>query len=193
MAVSQAMKNSGRGFPAVWAIGLLILAGCDGSTTASAETSATADTTASPMLTQSTRSLSPQERAAVFAAMRLSSTDGDQVINACDEAITPDIHFVPMGGAIGTAVLVVLSGGEEAPGCYGMPGMEFTLLREEGTQWRILFSALGQLAVLSTSHNDVQDIVIGGPGFEFPVYHWSGTEFIEAGTIADTEFPIPIN
>jgi hypothetical protein len=167
---------------------LLALAGCnagesnsDGSTPNVAGQPGTGDISA------------PSERAAIFTTLELASVGSNQVINACDEAITPALYSVQLGGAVGTAVLVVLSGGDNNPSCYGMTGMEITLLKASDVGYKTLLSTQGQLGVLTTATNGVLDIAIGGPGFEFPVYSWNGATFERAGTIADTEFPIPVN
>ena len=45
----------------------------------------------------------------------------------------------------------------------------------------------GGAIILSTQHNNGNDIATGGPGFSFPVSQWNGTTYVNANrTVADS-------
>lgn len=132
------------------------------------------------------------ERAAAIAALGLQAESGGKVMNDCGEAIEPGVHAVDLGGAVGRALLVVMSGGPNTISCYGMTGMQFFLLRNEGG-WTQIFADFGHFAPMDTVHEGVRDFAVGGPGFEFPVYEWTGAGYGPGRTIADTEFPQSVN
>jgi len=41
---------------------------------------------------------------------------------------------------------------------------------------------IGILSLLNTKTNGYYDIELGGPGFEFPIYKWNGSKYIQRGT-----------
>jgi hypothetical protein len=133
---------------------------------------------------------SARERAEIYRVLQLTMTREGQVINACDEVIRPRMKFVELDGEVGTAVIVSLDGGSEAPACYGMTGIQVFMLRRETDSYRMIFSDRGELAVMPTSHLGVRDIALGGPGFEFPVFYWNGHKFVFGRFIRDSEFPV---
>jgi hypothetical protein len=151
------------------------------------------ETPASRSANPAMQSFSLQELESLYRAVNVVDAGNGQVINACGEAVTPQVHSVDMSGVVGTAVLVAISGGEESPGCYGITGTAVTLLRRNDTTFQVVFSGLGQMALMPGSHGGVRDFALGGPGFEFPVYGWNGVTFVQMGSIADSEFPEPIN
>jgi len=57
----------------------------------------------------------------------------------------------------------------------------------------MIFNDTGHLAVMPTQHSGVRDIAVGGPGFEFPGYHWNGSAYVQGRTISDKEFPDSLN
>lgn len=137
--------------------------------------------------------LGPEKLKAAFKFLQLTANAGGEVKNACDEYVTPQIAAAELGGSIGRATLITLGGGPSMPSCYGMTGTVFYLLKSEGEAFKTIFQDNGSLAVMATSHNGVKDIAVGGPGFEFPVYHWDGAKYVKGRTIKDTEFPAPLN
>lgn len=137
--------------------------------------------------------LAPDRLKAAFASLQLTANASGQVKNACDEYVTPQIAAAELGGGVGRATLITLGGGPSMPSCYGMTGTMFYLLKAEGEGFKTIFSDSGSLGVMATSHNGVKDIAVGGPGFEFPVYHWDGAKYVEGRKIKDTEFPASLN
>lgn len=137
--------------------------------------------------------LAPDKLKAAFASLQLTANAGGQVKNACDEYVTPQVAAAELGGSVGRATLITLGGGPGQPSCYGMTGTVFYLLKAEGEGFKPIFTASGSLAVMASAHNGVKDIAVGGPGFEFPVYHWDGAKYVEGRKIKDTEFPASLN
>jgi hypothetical protein len=68
-----------------------------------------------------------------------------------------------------------------------MTGMAIDLIKPEAGGFRSLYSGHGHLAIMATSHGGVRDILIGGPGFEFPVMHWNGDIYEYGRTVSDAE------
>ncbi|MBL9075143.1 hypothetical protein [Tabrizicola sp.] len=122
----------------------------------------------------------------VAASLGLKA-EGGQVINACDEAVTPTLTPVELGGAVGTAQLLVIPGGPSTLTCYGdIPG-DMHLLVADGAGWRSIFNGGGFLIVMPGSHDGVHDFALGGPGFSFPVFQWDGESFTAGGKISDED------
>ncbi|MEQ1931503.1 MAG: hypothetical protein ABL957_13380, partial [Parvularculaceae bacterium] len=137
--------------------------------------------------------VSGDERAGALHALGLKFASAGQVMNACDEAISPDIHAVELGGEVGRALLVVMKGGPNTASCYGMTGMEFHLMKQKGRVLTVILTGAGHVAPMESAHLGVKDIAVGGPGFEFPVYEWTGATYESTRTIPDSEFPVSIN
>jgi hypothetical protein len=137
--------------------------------------------------------VSAQERTAAIAALPLEPAPGGAVMNDCGEATVPDIHVAQLGGAVGRALLVVVGGGPTTLTCYGMSGMQFSLLMREGDAWKTIFRGQGHFAVMESEHRGVRDIAVGGPGLEFPAYEWNGTAYVFSRMIPDGELPASLN
>lgn len=137
----------------------------------------------------SASSIGAEQLQLLFASIKLSTTPDGKVINGCDEPITPEVQSLNLGAALPDIVLVIMTGGDTAPGCYGAAGEEFTLVLSEQDDFSMLFSSPGYYMPLTTQHEGVYDFAIGGPGFEYPVYQWDGAEFVLTGSIADSELP----
>jgi hypothetical protein len=116
-----------------------------------------------------------------------ASEGNGRVRNDCDEVVTPDVYGAELGGEVGRAFLIVVGGGPEAPTCYGMTGMSIYLVQPEGEGFRTLYSGVGHLVIMPTSHDGVRDILIGGPGLEFPVMHWNGESYEYGRTVPDSQ------
>jgi hypothetical protein len=140
-----------------------------------------------------TAPLSEEEHAAAIAALNMPAAEAGQVVNACDEAVTPDVYAAELGGAVGRAFLVVVGGGPTTASCYGDTGMQFFLFKQGDTGLKLILSDFGHFAVMNTEHLGVKDISIGGPGFAFPVLEWNGQTFVPSRTIKEGEFPQPLN
>lgn len=137
--------------------------------------------------------LDTRQLAAAYRTLGLRSA-GNGVLNDCDEVVRPDVHAAELGGAVGRAFLIVVGGGPESLTCYGVTGMAIYLLKPEGQGFRTLYSGVGHLVIMPTSHNGVRDILIGGPGLEFPELHWNGSAYQHGGTIPDSqELPPSLN
>ena len=129
----------------------------------------------------------------MIAALGLEAADGGMVVNDCGEAVTPELHALDMGGAVGRAPLLAVGRGPETLTCYGMTGMQFHLFRAAGGEVERLHSDFGHFAPMETRHQGVRDFAVGGPGFEFPVMEWNGKASVAGRTIPDTEFPQSLN
>ncbi len=64
--------------------------------------------------------------------------------------------------------------------CYGNTGTHFWLLSKQPTgSWKVMLSNLGIAEPLGIKGaGGWPDISIGGPGFCFPVYRWSGKAYV---------------
>jgi hypothetical protein len=143
---------------------------------------------------QPSATLEGERLAAALRSLGLQSVGRGQVVNACDEVVTPEVHAADLGGSVGRAFLIVVGGGPEMLSCYGMTGSAIHLVKPEGQGFRTLYSGVGHLLILATSHRGVRDLAIGGPGFELPVMHWNGDTYVEGGTVRDSEsLPPPLN
>jgi len=67
--------------------------------------------------------LRAQQLAAAYRTLNLTAAPNGQVMNACEEAVTPAVHAAELGGAVGRAYLIVVGGGPNTLTCYGMTGM----------------------------------------------------------------------
>lgn len=134
--------------------------------------------------------LDAKQREAAYRSLELPSAGDGQVLNACDEIVRPDVLAAELGGAVGRAYLIVVHGGPEVRTCYGMSGMAIHLIKPAGGSFRTLYSGRGHLVIMPTSHNGVRDILIGGPGMEFPVMHWNGSRY-ELGRMHPDGEPFP--
>lgn len=52
-------------------------------------------------------------------------------------------------------------------------------------QYHANFGFTGSLIFLPSSGKSFPNIAIGGPGFEFPVWHWNGKNYTYYGTITN--------
>ena len=136
--------------------------------------------------------LTDAQLAVVYKVLGFMPAPGGQVMNDCGEAITPGVYAAELGGEIGRAYLIVMTGGPNTATCYG-DGPAFWLVKTEGDSFRLIFQDRYYFAIMPTEHNGVKDIAVGGPGFEFPVYAWNGTEYVFSRNIKDTEMPAPLN
>ncbi len=128
------------------------------------------------------------ERAALLASQNLRADAGGLVENECGERVTPQVRQVELGGAAGSAALLVMEGGPNTAACYG-DGPGLTLLRRDGASWRAIYSSRGgYLAVLASQTSGVRDIAFAGPGFEHPLWVWNGSEYAPANrSISDAQ------
>ena len=107
--------------------------------------------------------------------------------NACDEELTPSVAEIDFAGAVGTALLLVIPGGDAIPTCYGdVPG-DMYLFVEDGGAYRQVFQGGGYIMVLPTTQNGVHNFALGGPGMTFPVFAWDGSTFVSSGSISNDD------
>lgn len=126
------------------------------------------------------------DHGAILAALNLSADAAGLVENECGERVEPQFKQVELGGAVGQATLLVMTGGPNSISCYG-DGPGLTLLAHAGDAWRAIYSSRGGfLAVMPTKTQDVADIAFAGPGFEHPLWVWNGSEYVAADrSVAD--------
>ncbi len=128
------------------------------------------------------------DRAAILRALSLAADAKGQVENECGEKVTPQFLPAELGGAVGTAVVLAMGGGPNLASCYG-DGPGLSLMKREGARWRLIYSSRGGfMSILPTQHGAVRDLAFAGPGFEYPLWIWNGTEYAPAGrSISDAE------
>jgi hypothetical protein len=130
--------------------------------------------------------LTAADRTAILGAMHLTADRGGQVENACSEKVAPQFTAIDLGGAVGTAQLVIIPGGPNSASCYGDGPGDMHLFRRDGAAFSDVHSLQGAfLAVLATNHGGVRDIADAGPGMSHPLYQWNGTTYAQHGQIAD--------
>ena len=79
--------------------------------------------------------VSAADRTAILRAAQLTADARGMVENECGEKVTPQLTPVDLGGAVGTAVLLAMSGGPNYASCYG-DGPGLTMFKREGATWR---------------------------------------------------------
>lgn len=130
--------------------------------------------------------LTAADRAAILRSQNMTPDARGQVENECGDRVTPTLEQIDLGGPVGVAVLLAMSGGPTSASCYG-DGPGLTLLKHEGANWRPIYSSRGaMLVVLPANGNRPRDLVSGGPGFEHPLYQWNGSTYSSTRTIADS-------
>ena len=65
---------------------------------------------------------------------------------------------------------------ESSSFCYGAAAEHVTLLRRDGTQWRVLLESAGIALPHETKRHGWPDIEVGGPNAS-TVYHWTGSTY----------------
>ena len=160
----------------------LVLAACGqpAPSTADAQT----QTQAAQNVTGTT--LTAAERTAILNSIRAAPDARGQVTNACNDKVTPQFIAVELGGDVGTAHLAIIPGGPTSFTCYGDGPGDMHIMRRTGASFNEIHSQQGAfLAVLTSTHIGVRDIVFAGPGMSHPVYHWNGSAYAQRGEIAD--------
>ncbi|MEZ5956918.1 MAG: hypothetical protein R3C27_06875 [Hyphomonadaceae bacterium] len=134
------------------------------------------------------------ERAAIFTALSMSADPQGQVVNACDERVTPQFTVVDLGSGPGRVVAFTIGGGPNILTCYGDGALTILMRNNDGAWGEIWQGSPGGAIILSTQHNGGNDIAAGGPGFSFPVSQWNGTTYVSANrsvsdsALADARF-----
>ena len=86
----------------------------------------------------------------------------------------------------GSADLVITDNGTF---CYGMAGQGFSLLSKASGKWQVVYASEGIPTFLPTkvkTPGGWPDVMIGGPGFCFPVMRWDGKTYIMNRKQADS-------
>jgi hypothetical protein len=128
------------------------------------------------------------ERTAIIAALSLRANPQGQVENECGELVTPQFTVADIGSGPGRVVAFTIGGGPNMLTCYG-DGALTTFMRQHNGAWGTIWEGRpGGAIILSTQHNNGNDIATGGPGFSFPVSQWNGTTYVNANrTVADSQ------
>jgi hypothetical protein len=114
-------------------------------------------------------------RTAIFAAAGFKPTAGRYL--ACDGRTPLALERRDLNGD-GRAEAIVTDEGTE---CYGMTGTGFVLLTQSPAgRWTILHQSAGIPEFLATRSGGWPEMVVGGPGFCFPVLRWNGRAFVTA-------------
>jgi len=117
------------------------------------------------------------DRTAILHTLNMPPDARGRVMNACDERVAPQYFNVNLGGSVGAAVLVLVTGGPNMVTCYGdVPGV-FFLMKRDGGAFHQIFTGQGYFVILPSTHLGVHDLSIGGPGMSFPLYTWNGHDF----------------
>lgn len=128
------------------------------------------------------------ERAAILAVLQMRANAQGQVMNACDELVTPQFIVADIGSGPGRVIAFNIGGGPNMLTCYGDGSLTIFFRQNNGAWGEIWQGSPGGAIVLSTQHNNGNDLAVGGPGFSFPVSHWNGTTYVSANrNVADSE------
>ncbi len=132
--------------------------------------------------------VSAAERAAILAALSLRADAQGRVENECGERVTPQFTVADLGSGPGHVVAFTIGGGPNMLTCYG-DGSLTIFMRENAGAWGEIWQGRpGGAIVLSTQHNNGNDIATGGPGFSFPVSQWNGTTYVNANrNVSDSQ------
>jgi hypothetical protein len=92
---------------------------------------------------------------------------------ACAEGQLSEVRDIN-GDGLSDAVII-----ENGTECHGMTGQGFSLVsKQAGGQWKLLWQGSGIPVFLpGKAAGGWPDLQIGGPGFCFPVYRWSGQKY----------------
>ncbi|MEZ5970856.1 MAG: hypothetical protein R3C31_03485 [Hyphomonadaceae bacterium] len=120
------------------------------------------------------------ERTAILSALSLRANAQGQVENECGEMVTPRYTVADIGSGPGRVIAFTIGGGPNMVSCYG-DGALTILFRQNNGAWSEIWQGRpGGAIILSTQHNNGNDIATGGPGFSFPVSQWNGATYVDA-------------
>lgn len=127
------------------------------------------------------------ERTAILTALNLRADAQGRVLNACDERVTPQFTVADIGSGPGRVIAFTIGGGPNMLTCYGDGSLTIFMRQNNGAWGEIWQGSPGGAIILSTQHNNGNDIATGGPGFSFPVSQWNGTTYVDANrTVSDS-------
>lgn len=113
--------------------------------------------------------LRPAEKIAIWKAAGFQMRGG-KAYDGCDQPKQPPIERRDLNGD-GKAEVIVRDEGM----CYGMAGAYFAILTPDGPgKWRPVINMIGIPRLLKTRAEGWPDIEVGGPGFCFPVWRYTG-------------------
>jgi hypothetical protein len=124
--------------------------------------------------------VSAAERTAILAALHLRANAHGQVENECGEMVTPQFTVADIGSGPGRVIAFTIGGGPNMLTCYGDGALTIFMRHNNGAWGEIWQGRPGGAIILSTQHNNGNDIATGGPGFSYPVSHWNGTTYVSA-------------
>jgi len=128
------------------------------------------------------------ERSAIFAALNLRPDAQGRVENECGEHVTPQFTTADIGSGPGRVIAFTIGGGPNMLTCYGDGALTLFMRNHDGAWSEIWRGSPGGAIILSTEHNNGNDIATGGPGFSFPVSHWNGTTYVDANrSVSDSQ------
>jgi len=128
------------------------------------------------------------ERNAILAALQMRADAQGRVENECGELVTPQFIVADIGSGPGRVIAFNIGGGPNMLTCYGDGTLTIFFRQNNGAWGEIWRGSPGGAVVLSTQHNNGNDLAVGGPGFSFPVSHWNGTTYVSANrNVADSE------
>lgn len=131
--------------------------------------------------------VTPAERTTVLAALNLRANARGQVENECGEMVTPQYAVADIGSGPGRVIAFSIGGGPNMLTCYGDGSLTIFLRNHNGAWGEIWRGSPGGAIILSTQHNNGNDIATGGPGFSFPVSQWNGTTYVNTNrTVSDS-------
>ncbi|MGE3141893.1 MAG: hypothetical protein AB7L65_01110 [Hyphomonadaceae bacterium] len=142
---------------------------------------------AQPAATAGAASFTDAEISAGLRAAQLTPAPRGQVVNACNDRVTPNIYAADLGGALSRAMVITVGGGPSLYTCYG-DGVLGLVLKQEGAGFRVVFSNQGGILFsMPATHNGVHDLMWGGPGSTMPTFRWNGTEYEPGRSVPDSE------
>ena len=129
---------------------------------------------------QAALALSEDDSAAAFTAAGFTFENG--VWGGCGDPGTAS--YVP--GAIETVADLNGDGNPEAVivessgYCFGAAGQGYSLVSKGSNGWTLLDSGQGMAVFLETTgEGGWPDLMVGGPGFCFPVLRWDGAQYVQ--------------
>jgi hypothetical protein len=128
--------------------------------------------------------LDAKQQDEIFAALGLKlAPDGKSFVDTvCDQPAQADVTFSDWNGDGAKEVLVIYGNS-----CLsGFTGSSVTLfLRDAGGRHQPNLGFPGASADPQPTKNEgYPDLVIGGPGFCFPIWRWNGKEYVHHGEAA---------
>ncbi|HEX9620713.1 MAG TPA: SUMF1/EgtB/PvdO family nonheme iron enzyme [Polyangiaceae bacterium] len=122
--------------------------------------------------------LSPEDLKAALKATG-AKLKGNRVINACGGPSDTTIEPLKVGGVVGEALFVWVSGPdrENTDECW-RGGYSYVLRRTTGSKrFELILESPGSASIHSESHLGVSNLLLGGSGFCHGVWSWNGKKY----------------